>query len=104
MKHYQKYKKTIKEGVRKARRKRDIWINELLADKSCIYCGETETCTLAFYPDNKEIRIISRQKGLREELRLRVLEKIQSNTIVCLNCHIKLNNGIDIQRNASPIL
>ena len=100
MKHYQKYKKTIKEGVRKARRKRDIGINELLADKSCIFCGETETCTLAFYPDNKEIRIISRQKGLRERLRIPILERIQKNQIVCLNCESKLNNDIQL----SPIL
>ena len=54
MEHYQKYKKTIKEGVRKARRKRDIWINEYLAEKICSYCGEAETCALAFYPDNKK--------------------------------------------------
>jgi len=100
MKHYKKYKETIKEGVKKARRKRDIWINELLADKTCIYCEEAETCTLAFYPDNKEIRIISRSKGLREKLRLPILEKIQKNKIVCLNCEAKLNNDIQL----SPIL
>ena len=100
MSHYQKYKKTIKEGIRKARRKRDIWINELLADKTCIYCEEAETCTLAFYPDNKEIRIISRSKGLREKLRLPILEKIQSNKIVCLNCDGELKNDIQL----SPIL
>ena len=100
MSHYQKYKKTIKEGIRKARRKRDIWINELLADKACIYCEEAETCTLAFYPDNKEIRIISRSKGLREKLRLPILEKIQSNQIVCVMCETKLNNDIQL----SPIL
>ena len=86
MEHYKKYKETIKEGVRKARRKRDIWINELLADKTCIYCGEAETSTLAFYPDNKEIRIISRSKGLREIIRLPILELIQKNKIVCFNC------------------
>ena len=100
MTNYQKYKKTIKEGIRKARRKRDIWINELLADKICIYCGEAETCTLSFYPDNKEIRIISRSKGLRERLRLPILERIQKNQIVCLNCEAKLNNDIQL----SPIL
>ena len=100
MTHYEKYKKTIKEGIRKARRKRDIWINELLADKACIYCGEAETCTLAFYPDNKEIRIISRSKGLRERLRLPILERIQNNKIVFLNCEAKLNNDIQL----SPIL
>ena len=100
MTHYEKYKKTIIEGIRKARRKRDIWINELLADKTCIYCEEAETCTLAFYPDNKEIRIISRSKGLREKLRLPILEKIQKNKIVCLNCEAKLSNDIQL----SPIL
>ena len=100
MTHYEKYKKTIKEGIRKARRKRDIWINELLADKTCIYCGEAETCTLAFYPDNQEIRIISREKGLREKLRLPILEKIQKNQIVRLNCESKLKNDIQL----SPIL
>ena len=100
MSHYQKYKKTIKEGIRKARRKRDIWINEYLAEKICIYCGEAETCTLTFYPDNKEIRIVSRSKGLREKLRLPILERIQKNQIVCLNCEAKLNNDIQL----SPIL
>ena len=100
MTHYEKYKKTIIEGIRKARRKRDIWINELLADKTCIYCEEAETCTLAFYPDNKEIRIISRSKGLRERLRLPILERIQKNKIVCLNCEAKLRNDIQL----SPIL
>ena len=100
MSHYQKYKKTIKEGIRKARRKRDIWINELLADKTCIYCEEAETCGLVFYPDNKEIRNLSRTKGLREKLRLPILEKIQKNKIVCLNCEAKLRNDIQL----SPIL
>ena len=100
MTHYEKYKKTIKEGVRKAERKRDIWINEYLAEKVCTYCGEAETCTLAFYPDNKEIRKLSRSKGLGEKLRLPILEKIQSNKIVCVMCETKLRNDIQL----SPIL
>ena len=100
MDHYKKYKKTINEVVRKARRKRDIWINEYLAEKICSHCGYSETCTLAFYPDNKEIRIISRQKGLREKLRLPILERIQKNQIVCMNFFLKLKNDIQL----SPIL
>ena len=100
MTHYEKYKETIKKGIRKAERKRDIWINEYLAEKVCTYCGEAETCGLEFYPDNKEIRKLSRSKGLREKLRLPILEKIQSNTIVCVMCESKLNNDIQL----SPIL
>jgi len=99
MTHYEKYKNTIKEGVKKARRKRDIWINEYLADKSCVHCGESETCALVFYPDNKEIRIISRSKGLREKLREPILEKIRTNKVVCMNCRSKIENDIEL----SPI-
>ena len=100
MTHYEKYKETIKRGIRKAERKRDIWINEYLSEKICIYCGYSETCGLVFYPDNKEIRNLSRTKGLREKLRLPILEKIQSNKIVCLNCDGELKNDIQL----SPIL
>jgi hypothetical protein len=99
MKHYDKYRETIISGVRKAERKRDIWINEYLAEKVCTYCGEAETCALAFYPDNKEIRKLSRAKGLGKKLRLPILEKIQSNTIVCVTCETKLRNDIQL----SPI-
>ena len=98
MTHYEKYKDTIKEGVKKARRKRDIWINEYLANKSCVHCGESETCALVFYPDNKEIRIISRSKGLREKLREPILEKIRKNKIVCMNCKSKLENDIELSQ------
>ena len=98
--HYEQYKEVIKEGVKKARRKREIWINEYLADKSCKYCGESETCALVFYPEDKEIRILSRSKGLREKLRLPILERIQKNKIVCMNCFLKLKNDIQL----SPIL
>ena len=99
MKHYDKYRETIISGVRKAERKRDIWINEYLAEKICSHCGYSETCGLVFYPNNKEIRKLSRSKGLGKELRLSILEKIQSNKIVCLNCEAKLNNDIQL----SPI-
>ena len=99
MTHYEQYKDTIKNGIRKAERKRDIWINEYLADKYCHYCGESETCTLVFFPEDKKIRILSRRKGLREGLRKPILESIQKNLIICLNCRSKLNNDIEL----SPI-
>jgi len=102
--HYSKYKEAIKLNVKLDRRKREIWINKHLADKFCVYCGEAETCVLVFYPNNKEIRKFSMSLGLREELRLRVLEKIRETVVVCVNCEAKLNNGIDLERQGLPIL
>jgi len=97
--HYEQYKEHIKEGVKRARRKRDIWINEYLADKHCKHCGESETCSLVFYPNDKKVRALSRGTGLRKELRLRVLEKIWETKIICLNCQSKIVNDIEL----SPI-
>ena len=94
--HYEKYKETMKLQHQKQMRKRDLWINNYLSNEFCVYCGETHTEALAFYPNNKEIRAFSRKTGLREELRLRVLEAIRATIIVCLNCEAKLNSGQEL--------
>lgn len=91
--HYERYKESLKLQNKKQTRKRDLWINTHLNQEFCVYCGESSIEALAFYPNNKEIRALSRKTGLRKELRLRVLEAIQSTIIVCLNCEAKLNNG-----------
>ena len=95
--HYQKYKETMKLQHQKQVRKRDLWINDYLANQFCLYCGESDVTALAFYPNNKEIRAFSKKTGLRKELRLRVLEAIRATVIVCLNCESKLDNGRELK-------
>ena len=61
--HYEKYKETIKRVARRNYRKRIILLNEVLADRSCIHCGESETVCLKFYPHDAEIRKITKRVG-----------------------------------------
>ena len=92
--HYQKYKDTIKRVSQRNYRARKIWVNEYLCEKSCHYCGESETACLQFYPHEKDIRKLTKRKGLNEESRTEVNKLISVCKVVCSNCHLKLVNDI----------
>ena len=92
--HYEKYKDTIKKVARRNYRKRGVWLNNLLADQSCVYCGEAETVCLKFYPHDSVIRSQTKRKGMNDESREKIQELIDDSKIVCSNCYIKLENDI----------
>ena len=94
MTFYNKYKDTIKKVSKQHYNKRIIWLNEFLAPHSCMYCGESETMCLKFYPHDKEIRFKSKRLGLNEESRKEVVNLIEKSKIVCSNCYIKYENDI----------
>tara|TARA_B100000446_G_C10395053_1_gene285391 strand:+ start:225 stop:620 length:396 start_codon:yes stop_codon:yes gene_type:complete len=89
--HYEKYSTTIKKVARRNYRKRVAWLNEYLADESCVHCGESETVCLKFYPHDVEIRKQTKRKGMNQESRKDVIELIEKSRIVCSNCWIKLD-------------
>lgn len=92
--HYEKYKETIKKVARRNYRQRVVWLNEYLADKSCVHCGESETACLKFYPHNNKIRNLTKRKGLNEESRKEVNDLIKQSHVVCSNCFIKLDHDL----------
>jgi len=92
--HYQKYKDTIKKVSQRNYRARKIWVNEYLDEKSCHYCGESETACLQFYPHEKDIRKLTKRKGLNEQSRTEVRSLINESKVVCANCFLKLENDI----------
>ena len=89
--HYEKYSETIKKVARRNYRKRVAWLNDYLADESCVHCGESETVCLRFYPHDVEIRKQTKRKGMNNESRKDVIELIEKSRIVCANCWIKLD-------------
>ena len=92
--HYQKYKDTIKRVSQRNYRARKIWVNEYLGEKSCHHCGESETACLQFYPHEKDIRKLTKRKGLNEQSREEVINLINESRVVCSNCYSKLVNDI----------
>jgi|TARA_B110000503_G_scaffold106294_1_gene158702 predicted molibdopterin-dependent oxidoreductase YjgC len=91
---YQKYKETIKIVTKRNYRKRIVWLNEYLGNKSCHYCGESENVCLQFHPHEGEIRKRTKRKGLNDESRKEVLELINQSKIVCANCYLKLESDL----------
>ena len=92
--HYEKYKETIKRVARRNYRKRIILLNEVLADKSCIHCGESETVCLKFYPHDAEIRKITKRVGTNPKSRKEIFHLISESQILCSNCWIKVDNDL----------
>ena len=92
--HYQKYKETIKKVARRHYNKRGSWLNKTLANKSCSYCGESETVCLKFHPHDSDIRKQSKRVGINEESRKEINELINNCKVVCSNCWIKLDNDL----------
>ena len=94
MTFYNKYKDTSKKVSKQHYNKRIIWLNEFLAPHSCMYCGESETMCLKFFPNDKQIRSVSKRKGLNENSRKEIIKLMSSSKIVCSNCYIKLENDV----------
>jgi len=92
--HYQKYKETIKKVARRNYRKRVQWLNNHLADESCIHCGESETICLKLYPHDVEIRKQSKRVGTNDESRKEIHRLMNECKVVCTNCWIKLDNDL----------
>ena len=93
-KHYDKYKETIKKVARRNYYKRVQWLNKILENESCLHCGESETVCLKFHPHDKEIRKLSKRKGLNESSQKQVNNLISESKVVCANCLLKIDNDL----------
>ena len=92
--HYEKYKETIKRVSRRNYHKRIVILNELLADKSCIHCGESETICLKFHPHDSKIRRLTKRVGTNDKSRKEIFHLIDESKILCSNCFIKVDNDL----------
>ena len=92
--HYEKYKETIKKVARRNNRIRVAWLNNRLAEESCIHCGESETICLKLYPHDIEIRKQAKRVGTNDESRKEVYKLMDECKVVCSNCWIKLDNDL----------
>jgi len=92
--HYEKYKEAIKRVSRRNYHKRIVILNELLADKSCIHCGESETICLKFHPHDSKIRRLTKRVSTNNKSRKEIFHLIDESKILCSNCFIKVDNDL----------
>ena len=92
--HYEKYSDTIKKVARRNYRKRVAWLNDYLADESCVHCGESETMCLKFHPYDAEIRKITKRVGINNKSRKEIIKLINNSLILCSNCWTKYEHDL----------
>ena len=99
--HYLKYGEMYRERakIRRARIKRELQqkMMRYLADKSCLQCGENDTCVLDFDHINPQEKSFSIARATTNGLEWdKILTEISKCQILCANCHRKrtaMSNG-----------
>lgn len=89
------YKTSSVKANSKIKNKKDIWLNNTFIDKSCLYCHESESVCLIYYPDMNKIIKINNYLGILES-RSYLRTIIENQQVVCLNCNSKLDIGLEL--------
>ena len=75
--------------------KKEIWLNNTFTNKSCVFCHESETACLRYYPKGRMIIRINNNLGITQR-RCKLVKLIEDQDVVCLNCESKLNIGLEL--------
>jgi hypothetical protein len=75
--------------------KKEIWLNNTFANKSCVFCHESEIACLRYYPKGRIIIRINNNLGITQP-RCNLIKLIDDQDVVCLNCESKLSIGLEL--------
>ncbi len=89
------YKSASTKANNRLKSKKEIWLNNTFVEKSCVFCHESETSCLRYYPKGREIIRINNNLGITQA-RCKLIELIENQDVVCLNCESKLNIGLEL--------
>jgi hypothetical protein len=89
------YKSASTKANNRLKSKKEIWLNNTFINKSCVFCHESEITCLRYYPKGREIIRINNNLGITQA-RCKLIELIENQDVVCLNCESKLNIGLEL--------
>ena len=90
-KYYQERKGLYAEQSRQSRQRKKEWYNNIMSDKSCSRCGESDVACLDWHhtdPTQKEAGV---SWLLANRSRQSILEEMDKCIVLCANCHRKLH-------------
>jgi hypothetical protein len=92
--HYQQNKNKYAEKSKLARLRTKEWYNELMNNKFCEKCGESDTIVLEWHhvdPTKKDMGIADM---LTRRGKQTILEEIDKCVCLCANCHRRLHHEL----------
>jgi len=93
-KHYQQNKNKYAESSKEARIRVRNWYNELMDDKFCQKCGESDTIVLEWHHKDPTQKDMSVADMLTRRGKQTILEEIEKCTCLCANCHRRLHHEL----------
>ena len=93
-KHYQQNKNLYAERSRVARLKVKEWYNELMNDKFCQKCGESDTIVLEWHHIDPTKKDMSVADMLTRRGKQTIIEEMDKCMCLCANCHRRLHHEI----------
>ena len=89
--HYLKNKDKYRESSKNSRERKREWYEEIMKDKQCTKCGESDIACLDWHhlnPSQKEetISFMLSNRGKQT-----ILEEMKKCVCLCSNCHRKLH-------------
>jgi hypothetical protein len=94
IKHYQQNKGKYAESSRSSRLAKKIWYSELMEDKFCQDCGETDTIVLEWHHLNPSKKDMSIADMFTRRGKKTILEEIEKCVCLCANCHRRLHHKL----------
>jgi hypothetical protein len=89
------YKTSSTKANNKVTSKKSLWLSNTLVNKSCEYCFESEVNCLRYLPDHDKIIKLNKTLSLSES-RDYLLNIINLQKVVCLNCQRKIDIGLEL--------
>jgi len=94
IKHYQENKSKYAESSKSARLAKKNWYSQLMEDKFCQDCGETDTIVLEWHHIDPSKKDMSIADMLTRRGKKTILEEIEKCVCLCANCHRRLHHRL----------
>ena len=92
--HYLKNKGKYAKSSKAARLRTKEWYNNLMDDKSCERCGESDTVVLEWHHKDPSKKDMSVADMLTRRGKKTILEEIDKCMCLCANCHRRLHHEL----------
>jgi len=92
--HYQQNKNKYAESAKAGRIRIKKWYSEIMEDKFCERCGESDTIVLEWHHVDPTQKDMSIADMLTRRGRKTILAEIEKCMCLCANCHRRLHHEL----------
>lgn len=95
--HYKENKKSYVESSKLARQKKREWYNNIMKDKYCERCKESDPIVLEWHHKDPSKKMMEIGDMITRRGKKSILEEMDKCVCLCANCHRRTHHELRIQ-------